>query len=223
MPSPLNEIVVLDITHVLAGPFASMVLADLGAQVIKIEQPEIGDRSRASGPFIDGESSYFMSINRGKLGLTLDLKDPDIAARTRNLRIKFHENGKGLAHGDLNGDGYVDLIGTNSSGPVYVNPDEAMTPNGTRTRITSSACMDPTIPATAPRIPCSAQLFPGRSAALPAKQCQQGWFASHPRKVDSCPSNGPTAALTSGMRSCRAAFATRLRVAKLSDPSAMTS
>jgi CoA:oxalate CoA-transferase len=73
MPGPLNEIVVLDLTHVLAGPFASMVLADLGAQVIKIEQPEIGDRSRASGPFIDGESSYFMSINRGKLGMTIDL------------------------------------------------------------------------------------------------------------------------------------------------------
>jgi len=75
MPGPLNEIVVLDITHVLAGPFASMVLADLGAQVIKIEQPEIGDRSRASGPFIDGESTYFMSINRGKLGMTLDLSN----------------------------------------------------------------------------------------------------------------------------------------------------
>jgi len=73
MPGPLNEIVVLDLTHVLAGPFASMILADMGAQVIKIEQPEIGDRSRASGPFIDGESTYFMSINRGKLGITIDL------------------------------------------------------------------------------------------------------------------------------------------------------
>ncbi|MDA0988965.1 MAG: CaiB/BaiF CoA-transferase family protein [Chloroflexi bacterium] len=76
MPGPLNGIVVIDLTHVLAGPFASMVLADLGAQVIKVEQPEIGDRSRASGPFIDGESSYFMSINRGKLGITLDLSKP---------------------------------------------------------------------------------------------------------------------------------------------------
>ncbi|MFH1560287.1 MAG: CaiB/BaiF CoA-transferase family protein [Chloroflexota bacterium] len=73
MLGPLNGIVVLDLTHVLAGPFAAMILADLGAQVIKIEEPDIGDRSRDSGPFIDGESSYFMSINRGKLGMTLDL------------------------------------------------------------------------------------------------------------------------------------------------------
>ena len=73
MPGPLNGIVVLDLSHVLAGPFAAMTLADLGAQVIKVEQPEIGDRSRASGPFIEGESTYFMSINRGKLSVTLDL------------------------------------------------------------------------------------------------------------------------------------------------------
>jgi CoA:oxalate CoA-transferase len=76
MLGPLNGIVVLDLTHVLAGPFASMVLADLGAQVVKVEQPEIGDRSRASGPFLDGESTYFMSINRGKLGITLNLSKP---------------------------------------------------------------------------------------------------------------------------------------------------
>jgi CoA:oxalate CoA-transferase len=73
MPVPLNGIVVLDLTHVLAGPFASMILADLGAQVVKIEQPDRGDGARLTGPFIDGESSYFMSINRGKLGMSLDL------------------------------------------------------------------------------------------------------------------------------------------------------
>ena len=73
MSGPLDGIRVLDLTHVLAGPFAAMVLADLGAQVIKIEQPDVGDRSRATGPFVDGESSYFMSINRGKLGMALDL------------------------------------------------------------------------------------------------------------------------------------------------------
>ncbi|MQF48571.1 CoA transferase [SAR202 cluster bacterium AC-647-N09_OGT_505m] len=73
MPGPLEEIMVLDLTHVLAGPFASMILADLGARVVKVEQPDRGDGTRFSGPFIDGESSYFMSINRGKLGFSLDL------------------------------------------------------------------------------------------------------------------------------------------------------
>ncbi|MBF8267638.1 MAG: CoA transferase [Dehalococcoidia bacterium] len=87
MPGPLDGVVVLDLTHVLAGPFASMVLADLGAQVIKIEQPGIGDRSRASGPFIDGESSYFMSINRGKLGMTLDLSK----ARGKEILLQMVE------------------------------------------------------------------------------------------------------------------------------------
>lgn len=76
MHEPLKDITILDLTHVLAGPFSSMILADLGAYVIKIEQPEIGDSSRYSGPFLDGESSYFTSINRGKLGMTLDLSKP---------------------------------------------------------------------------------------------------------------------------------------------------
>ncbi|CAI8054674.1 Succinate--hydroxymethylglutarate CoA-transferase [Geodia barretti] len=53
-----------------------MILADLGAEVVKVEQPEIGDRSRSSGPFIDGESTYFMSVNRGKLGFSVDLSKP---------------------------------------------------------------------------------------------------------------------------------------------------
>ena len=77
MPGPLSGIVVLDVTHVLAGPFAAATLADLGARVVKIEQPGVGDRARASGPFIEGESTYFMSINRGKLGVTLDLSMPE--------------------------------------------------------------------------------------------------------------------------------------------------
>ena len=85
MAGPLSGMVVLDVTHVLAGPFACATLADLGAQVVKIEQPEVGDRARASGPFIDGESSYFMSINRGKLGVTLDLSMP--AGRDAFLRL----------------------------------------------------------------------------------------------------------------------------------------
>jgi len=72
---PLNGITVIDLTRVLAGPYCTMVLADLGARVIKVEVPGTGDDSRAFGPFIEGKSAYFMSINRGKESLALDLKD----------------------------------------------------------------------------------------------------------------------------------------------------
>ena len=88
MPGPLEGTRVLDLTHVLAGPFAAMILADLGAEVIKVEQPEIGDRSRSSGPFIDGESSYFMSVNRGKLGFSVDLSK----ARGKDLFLQLVDN-----------------------------------------------------------------------------------------------------------------------------------
>ncbi len=63
---PLEGLVVLDMTRVLAGPFASMMFADLGAEVIKIERPEGGDDTRAYPPFQKGESAYFMSLNRGQ-------------------------------------------------------------------------------------------------------------------------------------------------------------
>ena len=67
---------VLDLTRVLAGPYCTMVLADLGARVIKIEPPGVGDDSRHIGPFLKGKSAYFMSINRGKESIALDLKGP---------------------------------------------------------------------------------------------------------------------------------------------------
>ena len=71
----LEGLRVLDLSRVLAGPFSTMVLGDLGAEIIKIEQPGVGDDSRAFGPFIGEESSYFMSLNRGKKSITLNLKD----------------------------------------------------------------------------------------------------------------------------------------------------
>lgn len=75
---PLDGITVLDLTRVLSGPYCTMLLADMGARVIKIEQPGKGDDTRAWGPpFLEGESAYFLSINRNKESVTLDFKHPD--------------------------------------------------------------------------------------------------------------------------------------------------
>jgi CoA:oxalate CoA-transferase len=73
---PLEGITVLDFSRVLAGPYCTMVLADLGARVIKIEKFGTGDDTRAFGPFVDGESAYFMCFNRGKESIVLDIKSP---------------------------------------------------------------------------------------------------------------------------------------------------
>ena len=76
--SPLSGLTVIDFTRVLSGPYCTMLLADMGARVIKIEQPGRGDDTRAWGPpFVAGESAYFLSINRNKESLTLDLKHPE--------------------------------------------------------------------------------------------------------------------------------------------------
>ena len=76
--TPLSGITVLDLTRVLSGPYCTMLLADLGARVIKVEQPGKGDDTRAWGPpFLQGESAYFLSINRNKESVTLDFKTPD--------------------------------------------------------------------------------------------------------------------------------------------------
>ena len=88
---PLAGTLVLDLTRVLAGPYCTMVLADLGARVIKIEPPGTGDDSRHIGPFVNGKSAYFMSINRGKESIALDLK----AAPDRAIFERL------LAHGDV--------------------------------------------------------------------------------------------------------------------------
>lgn len=74
MNLPLENIKILDLTRVLAGPYCTMVLADLGADVIKVEIPKKGDDSREFGPYIGKESAYFMSINRNKKSITLNLK-----------------------------------------------------------------------------------------------------------------------------------------------------
>ena len=76
-PGPLEHITVLDLTRVLAGPFCTLVLADLGARVIKVEHPERGDDARHIGPFVGDRSAYFSSLNRGKESIGLDLKNAE--------------------------------------------------------------------------------------------------------------------------------------------------
>ena len=85
---PLEGLIVIDLSRVLAGPYATMVLADLGARVIKVEVPEIGDDARHFGPFVNGKSTYFSSLNRGKESIALNLKDPDDRDIFENLVSK---------------------------------------------------------------------------------------------------------------------------------------
>ena len=77
MDGPLKNLLVLDLTRVLVGPYCTMMLSDLGARVIKVEAPEVGDDSRNFGPFIEDYSAYFMSLNRGKESIALNLKNSD--------------------------------------------------------------------------------------------------------------------------------------------------
>ena len=72
---PLSGLLVLDLTRVLVGPYCTMILSDLGARVIKVEAPEVGDDSRNFGPFVEDQSAYFMSLNRNKESIALNLKN----------------------------------------------------------------------------------------------------------------------------------------------------
>jgi crotonobetainyl-CoA:carnitine CoA-transferase CaiB-like acyl-CoA transferase len=83
--APLDGIKVIDLTRVLAGPFCTMLLGDMGAEIVKIEEPEHGDESRGWAPFVDGWSSYFLGVNRGKKSVALDLKTPEGAEALRAM------------------------------------------------------------------------------------------------------------------------------------------
>ncbi len=77
MPGPLEGVKILDLSWILSGPFCTMTLSDLGAEVVKVERPGWGDTARGNGPFLKDESSYFLSINRGKKSITLNLKNEE--------------------------------------------------------------------------------------------------------------------------------------------------
>ena len=84
--APLADLFVLDLSRVLAGPYASMTMADLGADVIKVERPDGGDDTRHWGPpWAGGESAYYLSVNRNKKSITLNLKTDQGRQITRNL------------------------------------------------------------------------------------------------------------------------------------------
>lgn len=87
MSGPLEGIRIIDLSQVLFGPFATMVLGELGAEIIKVERPQRGDITRENGPFVRGVSTYFLSLNRGKKSITLDLA----SKQGRDILLKLTE------------------------------------------------------------------------------------------------------------------------------------
>lgn len=87
-PGPLAGVKVLDLTRVLSGPFLTLQLADLGAEVLKIESPGVGDETRTFAPHVGGESHYFLGLNRQKKSLVIDLKTEEGVALVRKLALQ---------------------------------------------------------------------------------------------------------------------------------------
>jgi len=121
--NPLEGIRVVDLTRILAGPYCTQALADAGADVVKVEEPEKGDDTRGWGPpFVEGESTYFLSVNRGKRGITLNLKDPlgrDLLWRLLDRADVLVEN---YRPGTLDRLGFAyDIVRAHRPGIVYVS------------------------------------------------------------------------------------------------------
>ncbi|XP_059840495.1 succinate--hydroxymethylglutarate CoA-transferase isoform X3 [Hypanus sabinus] len=130
---PLEGIKVLDLTRVLAGPFATMILGDLGAEIIKVERPGAGDETRAWGPpFVGTESIYFLSVNRNKKSIAVNLKNPDGIRIIKDLAsvcdvlIENYVSGKlaemGLGYKDIEAIAphivYCSITGYGQTGPM---------------------------------------------------------------------------------------------------------
>lgn len=118
MPGALDNLRIVDFSRVLAGPFATMMLADLGAEVIKVERPQTGDETRAWGPPFDeaGEPTYFLSVNRNKRSIALDLTAADDLEAARSLALGADVLVENFRPGlmDRLGLGYEDLHPQNS-------------------------------------------------------------------------------------------------------------
>ena len=86
MDAALSDVIVIDLSRVFAGPYCTMMLGDMGATVIKVEQPGKGDDTRHFGPpYIAGESAYYLGLNRNKYSITIDFNDPDQKQRLLEL------------------------------------------------------------------------------------------------------------------------------------------
>jgi crotonobetainyl-CoA:carnitine CoA-transferase CaiB-like acyl-CoA transferase len=116
MTSALEGIRVLDLSRMLPGPYCSMMLADLGAEVIKIEEPKIGDPTRRSPPMIDGQSAPFAQINRNKKSIAIDLKQ----AAGRDIFLKLASTADCVL--EQFRPGVVDRLGINYAAVTGVNP-----------------------------------------------------------------------------------------------------
>ena len=134
---PLHGVRVLDLSRVLAGPYCTMFLGDLGAEVVKVEQPGTGDDTRSWGPpFLGGESAYYLCVNRNKRSVTLDLRTPEGIEVLRRLALEadvLMENfrpgtlaGWGLAEAEIRRRNprliYASLSAFGSSGPLKDRP-----------------------------------------------------------------------------------------------------
>lgn len=167
MAGPLTGIRILDLSRVLAGPWCTQILADLGAEVIKVERPGIGDETRQWGPpWLEdrsgketGESAYYLGCNRGKYSVTVDIAQPegrqivlDLAARADVLLENFTTGGlakKGLAYADLCQQHpaliYCSITGFGQTGPKAGDPgyDYLIQGMGGLMSITGNADGDP--------------------------------------------------------------------------------
>jgi len=116
MKSPLEGLVILDMTRFLSGPFCTMLLGDMGARVIKVEPPEVGDDTRAWAPFIGGQGSYYLSTNRNKKSLCVDTRKEEGNQVLRRMVGKadvFVENFK---------PGLMDRLGLDFKSLIALNP-----------------------------------------------------------------------------------------------------
>lgn len=132
----LADLLVLDLSRVLAGPYCTLLLADLGARVVKVESPAGDDTRRWGPPYVEGESGYYLSVNRGKESLVVDLKKPEGAAVVQRLAAKADVVVENFKVGDLarygldypsvarlnEGVVYVSITGFGQTGPKAAEP-----------------------------------------------------------------------------------------------------